>query len=240
VLLLHGLGSSSSDWSFQWPAFAPTFRLLAVDLRGHGRSRPGPGRVRIEALAEDVAALLAHLGEGPVHVLGLSLGGCVALALALRAPERVRSLVLINAFARLPRPGPRRAARLLTRLALLAAAPMRVVAAHVARGLFPRPEQQALYEAAVASLSRTPRRAYFAAMRALAFFDAEGQLSAVRCPTLVVAGDRDFAVPRVAADRLARGIPGARLHVIADSGHASNIDQPEALNRAVLEFLSGR
>jgi pimeloyl-ACP methyl ester carboxylesterase len=191
-------------------------------------------------MAEGVAALLAHLDEAPVHALGLSLGGCVALALALRAPERVRSLILINAFARLPTPGPRRVARLLTRLALLATAPMRVVAAHVAGGLFPRPEQRALYEAAVASLSRTPRRAYFAAMRALAVFDAERQLSTVRCPTLVVTGERDLAVPRVAADCLARGIPGARLLVIAGSGHASNIDEPEALNRAVLDFLPER
>lgn len=188
-------------------------------------------------MADDVAALLAHLDEAPVHALGLSLGGCVALALALRAPERVRSLILINAFARLPRPGPRRTARLLTRLVLLACAPMRVVAAHVAGGLFPRPEQRPLYEAAVASLSRTPRRAYLAAMRALAVFDAERQLGAVRCPTLIVAGERDLAVPRAAADRLAAGIAQARLLVLADSGHASNIDQPEALNRAVLEFL---
>ena len=164
----------------------------------------------------------------------------MALALALRSPGRVRSLTVINAFARLRPVGPRMAARMLVRLALLAGAPMSAVAAHVARRLFPRPEQRALYEAAVMSLSRTPRRAYFAGLRALAAFDAEKLLACVRCPTLIVAGERDMTVPRAAVERLARGIPGARLMVIPDSGHATNFDQPDALNRAVLEFIAGR
>ncbi|HXG03458.1 MAG TPA: alpha/beta fold hydrolase, partial [Candidatus Binatia bacterium] len=159
LVLLHGLGSSSADWLFQVPVFAARYRVLAVDLPGHGRSE-ARGRLSVEGMAAAVGALLRDLGEGPAHLLGLSLGGCVALALAAAQPERVRSLVLVNAFARLRPTGARGALRLLTRLGLLAAAPMPVVAAHVARGLFPRPDQRALYERAVASLSATPRRRY--------------------------------------------------------------------------------
>jgi pimeloyl-ACP methyl ester carboxylesterase len=74
-------------------------------------------------------------------------------------------------------------------------------------------------------------------MLALAAFDARARLAAIRCPTLVVAGDRDRTVPRAAAEALARGIPNARLVVIADSGHATPWDQPAAFSRAVLDFV---
>ena len=160
------------------------------------------------------------------------------MALALRAPARLRSLSLINAFAR-PKPeGPRAFGRILVRLALLGTAPMSVVAAYVAQDLFPRPEQRHLYEAAVASLGRTSRGAYFAALRALARFDVEADLPAVGCPTLVMAGERDPTVSRSAAERLAQGIPGAQLVLVADSGHATPLDQPDVFNEALRKFIA--
>lgn len=191
-------------------------------------------------MAERVETLLAELGEPRVHVVGLSLGACVGLALALRAPERVRSLTLVNAFARLDPPDAAGALRLALRLVLLATAPMTTVAALVARGLFPRPEQADLYRAAVASLSRTSRRVYLESIAALAAFDVRGQLAQIAHPTLVVAGERDRTIARAATEALARGIPGARFGIVSDSGHASHYDQPDAFNRLALEFLSGR
>jgi pimeloyl-ACP methyl ester carboxylesterase len=237
LVLLHGLGSSSADWGPQLPAFTARHRVLAVDLPGHGRSPLPRGRLTVAGMADGVARLLARLDVPPAHVVGLSLGGCVALALALQAPERVRSLVLVNAFARLRPAGPRGALRMLARLVLLAA-PMERLAAHVARGIFPEPGQRDLYEAAVASLSRTPRRAYVAACGALAGFDARSRLAQVRCPTLIVAGGRDTTVPRTAKQALASAIPGARLVVLDESRHASNLDQPERFNRLVLDFIA--
>ncbi|HEX2439449.1 MAG TPA: alpha/beta fold hydrolase [Methylomirabilota bacterium] len=238
VVLLHGLGSSSSDWPQQHAALEARYRVVAVDLPGHGRSElPGPG-LTIERMAESVDALLAHVDGAPVHLLGLSLGACVALRLAIAAPARVRTLTLVNPFARVHAAGPGDVARLLVRLALLATAPPGAMAAHVARRLFPWPEQRGLYEAAVASLAATPRRVYFAAMRALARFDARGQVAAIRCPTLIVAGDRDTSVPLAAKTELAAAIPGARLLIVPGSGHATPHDQPAAFNRALLEFLA--
>jgi 3-oxoadipate enol-lactonase len=220
------------------PLFDPAQRLLLVDLPGHGASPRLRGRTSVEGMATAVAALLDRLGEEPVHVVGLSLGGCVGLALALLAPARVRSLVLVSAFARLRPGGLAAARRLITRLALVAVAPMPVVAAHVARGLFPRPEQRPLYLAAVASLSRTSRGAYVGGLRALAGFDARGRLSAIRCPVLVVAGERDTTVPRDVQRALASGIPGAQFVVVPGSGHAAPYDQPDAFGRAVRPFLA--
>jgi 3-oxoadipate enol-lactonase len=238
VVLLHGLGSSSADWAAQHAVLESRYRVAAVDLPGHGRS-PLPARpLTVEGMACDVAALVARLDDAPAHVLGLSLGACVALRLALAAPERVRSLTLVNPFARVQSAGPGDLARLGLRMLLLGTAPMHAVAAHVARRLFPWPEQRALYEAAVTSLAATPRRAYFASMRALARFDARGQVAAIRQPTLIVAGDRDTSVPLSAKLALARAIPHARLLVVPASGHATPHDQPEAFNRALVEFLA--
>ncbi len=240
VLLLHGLGSSAADWQLQVPVFAERYRVLTLDLPGHGRSPAPAGRLTVEGMAEQVAALLAQHAEPAVHTVGLSLGGCVALTLALRHPARVRSLTLVNTFARLRPAGMRGAWRLATRLCLLAAAPMPTVAAYVARGLFPLPEQRPLYAEAAARLSRNPRRAYLAAVRAVALFNVLPSLGAVRCPTLVVAGDRDQTVPRAAAHTLHAGIRGAALRLVPNSGHATPYDQPATFNAVVLEFLAAQ
>jgi pimeloyl-ACP methyl ester carboxylesterase len=104
--------------------------------------------------------------------------------------------------------------------------------------MFPKPEQAHLRLAATRSLVRTPRRTYLAAFAALVAFDARPRLADVRCPTLVVAGDNDGTVALEAKEELAHGIPGARLVVVPDSGHATPGDQPELFNRIVLEFIA--
>ena len=92
VVLLHGLGSSCRDWEFQEVALETCYRIIAVDLPGHGNSAPPRAAVTIEDMADEVSALLAALDEEPAHVVGLSLGACVALRLGLQSPES-RALV---------------------------------------------------------------------------------------------------------------------------------------------------
>ena len=237
VLFLHGLGSSSGDWQLQTPVFAARRRVITVDLRGHGRSPAPTGLSTVEDMAGDVAALLAAWDEPPVHVVGLSLGGCVALALGLHNRARVRSLTLVNTFGRLRPAGMRGAWRMLARLGLLAVAPMPTVAAYVAGSLFPRPDQHQLYDEAVERLGRNTRRNYLAGLQAAARFNVLHKLDRLDCPTLILAGDRDLTVPRSAAAALQRAIPGARLRLIADCGHAMAYEQPELFNAVVGEFL---
>src|SRR3989442_2925380 len=236
IVSRHGLGSCADDWTWQIPAFERDHRLLLVDLPGHYRSPLPAGALSVDAMADAVGALLARLGEPPAHVVGLSLGGAVAVA--LRAPERVRSLTVVNAFARLRPASPAAVLRLVARLVLLATAPMSVVAALVARGLFPRAEQAALYEAAAHSLARTSRRTYLGGLRALAGFDARAALARVRCPTLVVAGADDATVALDLKEALARAIPGSRWVIVPGSGHATNADHPEAFNATLRDFLA--
>jgi pimeloyl-ACP methyl ester carboxylesterase len=235
-VFLHGLGSCADDWRYQISAFEASYRLLLVDLPGHYRSAMPPGPPGVDAMAAAVEDLLRERREPAAHVVGLSLGGCVALQLALRAPERVRSLTVVNAFARLRPAGVAAVVRLAVRLALLGTAPMPVVAAFVARGLFP--DSQTLRAEATRSLARTSRRAYVAAMRALATFDARAALRAVRCPAMIVAGTRDGVVGVDAKEALARGIGGARYVVVPDAGHATNADAPRAFNAVLAEFIA--
>src|SRR6185436_656263 len=100
VLLLHGLGACADDWSLQIGALSANYRVLTVDLPGHRYSSLAPGAASIRAMASEVTQLLDLLAIEAAHVVGLSLGGCVALALAIHASTRVNSLVLVNTFAR--------------------------------------------------------------------------------------------------------------------------------------------
>jgi pimeloyl-ACP methyl ester carboxylesterase len=115
---------------------------------------------------------------------------------------------------------------------------MPIGAAYIARGLFPKPEQEPYRAAAIASLGKNSKRAYFAAINVLRTFDTRAQLRAIQCPTLVIAGDRDTTIPLSAKEVLYRAIPGAQMLVIPDSGHATPYDQTEQFNDALLAFLA--
>lgn len=237
VLLLHGLGSSGDDWEHQVAALAD-YRVLGVDLPGHHRSARPAARPSIEAMAASVSELLGALRIRRAHVVGLSLGGCVGLALALQAPERVASLVLVNAFARLRPSGLGGVARGAMRLTLAVLAPMAWLGTMVAREAFPAPQHAALRARAAARIAANSRGAYLGSLRALLRFDVRASLGAIACPTLVVAGAQDRTVPLAEKAALARAIPGARLEIVADSGHVTAYDQPEALTRLIREHLA--
>src|SRR5262245_47763018 len=96
VLLLHGLGSSVRDWELQIPALAERYTVLAVDMRGHGRSDKPSGPYSVAIFARDVAAVLRALALGPAHVVGISMGGMIGFQLAVDAPSLVRSFVVVN------------------------------------------------------------------------------------------------------------------------------------------------
>lgn len=238
LLLLHGLGSSADDWFLQLPAFAPHYRCVAVDLRGHGLSDKPAGAYSMPLFAADVAGLLRALGEAPAHVLGLSLGGMVAQQLAITYPELVRSLILLNTL-----PGLWPPTRGIVRLAgRRLAAPWRrrtmaQQAARVVADLFPRPEHATLKAQAEARLAANDPAAYQRATRAILVFRPGAALSRIVCPTLIVAGTADRVVPAVYQERLRRTLPHAQFVPIPGGGHACNIEFPEAVNAAVVGFL---
>ena len=237
VVLLHGLGSCSDDWLFQTPVFAPHFRVIAPDLRGHGHSTQLDGPVDVAMLAADVAGLMDGLGIEHAHIVGLSLGGMVAQQLAIDSAAKVDRLVLTNTFAHLWPTNLPETYTLLRRACVSLLLPLHLTARVVAADLFPRPDQSEFRQAVIERIGGNDVRSYRSFVPAIRPFDARFQLDRIKAGTLVVTGDHDNVVPRGCQMQLVRGIPGARWELIKDSGHATPIDQPEAFNRVVLEFL---
>jgi pimeloyl-ACP methyl ester carboxylesterase len=238
VVLLHGLGSSGRDWEDQIPALASRYRVIAPDLRGHGDSEKLTHST-IAAMAEDVAQLLAALGTGPVHVVGISMGGMIAFQLALDAPDLVNSLVIVNS-------GPDAVPRTLRhrfaiglRFLLLRLFGMRRLSAVIGNKLFPEAGQEALRRRFVERTAANDPAAYKAALDAIVRWSVADRLASVRAPTLVVTADHDYTPVSLKADYVAK-LPDARLVVIPASRHATPMDQPARFNTTVLEFLAGQ
>jgi 3-oxoadipate enol-lactonase len=237
LVLLHGLGSSHEDWLMQIPAFSPHYHVIAADCRGHGDSEKPPGPYSIPMFASDILALLDQLALDPVHLLGISMGGLVAQQMVLDAPDWIRSLVLVNTFSHLQADGLGDWIALLRRIVALRFRNMEQVGHVVARQLFPKAEQALLREMTAQRWAKNDKRAYQAATMAIWRFDVTERLGEIDCPTLIVAGENDGTVAPRHREVLHRNIAGSQLAVIPDSTHATPIDQPQAFNQIVMDFL---
>lgn len=239
VVLLHGLGATGESWLLQAPVLVQAgYRTLAPDAPGFGESTPLRGGSSIAQMAAPMAFLLQSLDVGPVDVVGLSMGGTLALQLALDCPEVVKHLVLVSTFARLriakPLLIPYYAARIL--LVLLFGA--RAQAPAVARHVFADEDQEPLRQTLVEEIASADPRSYRRAMLALAAFDVRHRVGTIRHPTLVISGERDSTIPPSIQKELALAIPGARQVIVSGAGHALNVDHPEEFNRILLGFLA--
>lgn len=237
LLLLHGLGSSTEDWAFQMEPFSRHFRVIAVDMRGHGRSTKPPGPYTISMFAADVAAFLKVLQIPSVHILGISLGGMIAFQLAVNAPEKVKSLIIVNSVPSMIVSSFVDRWQLWQRLAIVELMGMRRMGEYLAPRLFPKPEQAELRQEIIQRWAKNDKQAYLAAMRSFVGWDVTGQLAGIGCPTLVISAEEDYW-PLSDKEAYTAQIPNARLLVVADSRHATPVDQPEVFNTAVLDFLS--
>ena len=236
VLMLHGLGSRGEDWVLQIEALQDEYRVVTPDLRGHGTSPSTSEWPTFNDLAVDVAELLQQIDEPRAHIVGLSLGGGVALQMGVDYPDQVESLTIVNAAATLRVPF-RRLPSAIVRMALLLSGRRRQLGEWVAAGLFPREDQGELREVAAKRIAENLRRNYLQAIVAVLRFDLRKQAHLIEAPTLVVAGKLDDTVPMGSKVALARAIPGARLEVIEESGHATPLDSPVEFNRILKEFI---
>ncbi len=237
LLLLHGLGSSCEDWELQIGPFSDHFRVIAVDMRGHGRSAKPPGPYSIPLFADDIKAILAGLQIPAAHVLGISLGGMVAFQLAVSAPEVVQSLIVVNSVPSMRVKTFADRWQLWRRAAIVELFGMRRMGEYLAPRLFPKPEQVQLRQEIIARWEKNDKRAYQAAMRSFVGWDVMTELSDIACPTLIITADKDYW-PVADKEAYTAVIPNARLQVISDSHHATPIDQPEIFNTVVLDFLA--
>ncbi len=246
LLLLHGFTGRATSWAEHADAFARRFRLVTVDLPGHGRTGTAdPARMSVERTADDLAAIVEGLDAAPAHVLGYSFGARIALRLAAAHPEAVARLVLESPSAGIADPA-ERAARAVEDDALATRIERDGIAAfvdewerrpafasHAATLTAARAERQRALRRANRpdGLAASLRGAGQGAMEPL--FD---RLAAVTAPTLVLTGPLD-TVGRPRAERVAAGIPGARIAVVDGAGHTPHEEQPLAFRRLALAFL---
>jgi 3-oxoadipate enol-lactonase len=234
LVLLAGTSLDTRVWDRTARELARERTLVAIDLRGSGQSDAPRGAYAIRGMAEDVRAIIEHLGLGSVPLAGHSLGGFVSLALALDAPWAVSALALIGTAAS------GNPAVLGADPAIFEAFARRGPAAEVLRAsLLPclgrtfrgaRPDEVEIFVAE--RLERPPRGAGIAGqMAAGAGFDVRARLAEIRCPVMVVHGDEDEVIPLARGEELARGIPGARLHVLHKVGHMPQLEAPAELAR---------
>ena len=234
VVLAGSLGTTHAMWDEQAAVLAGEFRVVRYDHRGHGGSPAPPGPYTIDGLADDVLALLDALEIERAAFVGLSLGGAVAMATALRAPDRIERLALCSTAARFgpPEGWVERAATVRER-GVEAVAP-----AVLERWLTPA-APAAMRERLEAMLLATNPESYAACCEAIAGHDVRGRLGGLRLPVLAIAGGDDPATPPDWLEAVAGEVPGARLHVIDGARHIANVEFAPAFTRTLAAFLRG-
>jgi 3-oxoadipate enol-lactonase len=235
VLLVHGLGSSGADWAFQLPALEAHFRVIVPDLPGSGHSAAPSGPLSIESFASALWALLDHLHASPANVVGFSLGGAVALEMALQRPQCVPRLALINSLASYRVDHWRKWLEARLPGALVRTLGMRRTAGMVAARLFPEPWQRPMRDRAASVIGSVPAGRYLGAARALERWSASERLASVRSRTLVLAAEHDYTPMKEKRELAAR--LRASLVEVRGSRHGTPFDAIDITNASLLALL---
>lgn len=246
VLLVQGVGVQGDGWRPQTDALAERLACVTFDNRGMGRSQPAGAAITVAQMAEDARAVLDAAGVAAAHVVGHSLGGLVAVQLALTTPERVRSLALLCTFA-----SGRAAAPLTARMMVLGFRARFGTRRMRRRGFL----ALVLAPGALAEVDADAEAARLAVLfghdladqppvvtdqlRAMRAADASARLAELAgVPTLVVSAAHDPIAPPRAGRSLAAGIPGARYVEVADASHGLPITHADRVNALLLEHIA--
>jgi pimeloyl-ACP methyl ester carboxylesterase len=241
VLFSHGLLWSCRMFDAQVAALRGRWRCIAYDHRGQGLSDVPPARAHtVEQCTADAAALIEQLDLGPVHFVGLSMGGFVGMRLAARRPDLVRSLTLLNTSAETEPAGNLPRYRALNRVARWLG--LGLVADRVMPILFGRTfltdPRRAVERVAWRRRLTANRRAVWRAVNGVIEREAVvDELPRIACPVQVLVGEEDVATVPAKGERIVAAVPGAQLVRIAQAGHSSTIEQPAAVTAALERFL---
>ena len=241
LVMTHSFLCDRSMFRHQVAALQAHFRVINIDLRGHGASGDASAPFSVYDLVDDVLAVLDAEGERSAVWAGLSMGGFLSMRAALRHPERVRALVLMDTDAGTEsRFKAFKYGALLFGLRLMGVKPLLSALTPIFLG----PTTRAQRPAVVAEIEgkfmamRIPSVAN--GIQAITSRDAiAAELGAIRCPTLVLVGAEDEPTPPSQSEDIARRIPGAQLQIIPGSGHLAALETPEPVTAALLRFVQG-
>ena len=238
VLLVHAIGCDHRMWDGLGTALSPRFRVIRMDVRGHGRSAVTPRPYSLDQLADDARDLLDSLRIDKAHWVGLSMGGMIGQAFALRHPERLRKLVLANTTSTYGTQGPEMWE---ARAKAVSEGGMAAVKELAMQRYFTddfRASSSDVVDRIGAGFLATDPEGYIACCNAIRDLDFSGDLHRIKAPTLVIAGEKDVGTPVAMSKAIADAIPGATLAVIPGAAHLSAVENPEAFNKLVEDFLA--
>jgi 3-oxoadipate enol-lactonase len=242
IVFSHSLACTSAMWKPQIPEFAKRYRVLLFDTRGHGRSSapkvgPNGAGYAFDDLAADVESLLMALGIDRPHFVGLSMGGMLGQALALKYPNRLRSLIIADSVCEWP---PGTAEVFAGRVEQTRELGMQsVVEATLGRWFtspFHASNPQELLEIGQ-QIATTPVEGYAGCSYSIPRVHFAGQLKTIAAPILVMVGREDPATTVALARQIHEAAPGSSLSIIDRAAHLSNVEQPAAFNMAIQKFI---
>jgi 3-oxoadipate enol-lactonase len=239
VTLSHSLAASLDMWRPQVPALVGRFRVLRYDVRGHGESEAPAPPYTLQELANDVHALLSKLGIERTHFVGLSMGGMIGQQLAVDHPDLLGSLVLADTLSAYPPEA-------------MAMWQGRIDAASGPSGMEPLVEptitrwftdpfvraEPVTIDWIRSMIRSTAPAGFIGCCQALMQLNVTERLRNVNVPTQIIVGREDPTTPMSGAETIRDAIPGARLMVIEDAAHISNVEQPQAFNDTLIGFLT--
>jgi aminoacrylate hydrolase len=242
LLMVSGLGGVGASWGPQIKRFSEQFHVILPDHRGTGKSTHTSDGYTTEQLAKDMAALVEHLGLGPVHVLGASTGGAIAQYMALDHPHTVRSLTLSSTFARFDAFAHRefivrrKMAELWDRSEFFAGYALFLFSPRYTRE-HPEKVQAWIDRGSAHPEQPGDREIGLKRIDMITAHDALSRLGEIGFPTLVVCGDHNFCTPLPLSEEIAQAIPNAKLVVFAEGGELIELEQDEKYFRVVSTFL---
>ncbi len=235
LVFSNSLGTNLHMWDGQVDALSGTYRIIRYDSRGHGRSGAPAGDYTMDELGNDLVALLDYLNVDKFRYCGLSKGGMVGQWIGTRMSERIERLILSNTSSHM---GPPETWN--DRIKAVMTGGMEALTEAVIDRWFTKAFQTGNpddVDVVRNMLLTTPPQGYAGCSAAIRDMNQTESIRAVSAPTLVIAGAEDPATPPDHARIIAANIPGARLHVIANAAHLSNIEQPDEYTATIAEFL---
>ncbi|MBL8385263.1 MAG: 3-oxoadipate enol-lactonase [Burkholderiales bacterium] len=238
LTLSHSLACDISMWDPQMAMLTRAFKVLRFDTRGHGGSETPAGDYTLEQMADDVHGLFAHLGIRRSHWMGLSMGGMIGQAYALKYPGVFESMILADTTSRQPPAG---AAMWAERMQTARTRGMEPLVEGTLARWFTEPFRAGHPEVVArigATIRGTPPAGYAGCCAGISKIDLTDRLKEIRCPTLVVVGEQDMGTPVEASRAIQANLPGAELVIIPSAAHVSNVEQPEIFNIVIRDFLT--
>jgi 3-oxoadipate enol-lactonase len=239
VVLLHGIGGNKRNWRDAMPALADCFQVVAWDARGWGESDDYEGPLSFDDLTDDLLRVLDHFGASQAHIVGLSMGGRIAMHFAERYGSRIASLVLCDTTRGFDDWSHEQRAEFVRsrQEPLKNGQDISEIAVPIARTLLSSKSSDDALAQLVDSLCQLHKESYLKAIEASLMMPAHTRLGEIEVPTLVIVGEDDQLTPPSDARAIVQEIAGAELLVVPDAGHLVNIEAPAEFNAAVRRFL---